>query len=474
MSARAVLRKAAALLLSVLLLAACAGKKPAKEPTAGAGLDPEQARAIAVEAYLYGFPLVTMEMTRRVLTNAAEPARGRAPMNRFAHVRMFMPPQGKDVIRPNTDTLYSTAWLDLAAGPVVLSLPDTKGRYYLMQVMSAWTEVLAAPGSRVSGTQAQNWVLTGPGWKGTIPPNMKEIRSPTNLVWILGRTYCTGTAEDYALVHALQDQYRLVPLSTWGKPYTPAAGTVDPKVDMQTPVRDQVTALSAAEFFRLMVRIMRDNPALPEDAPMLAKMARIGLVPGQDFELSRLPLAVAGGVAGAARLGLARIAARATSTTGVVNGWAMNLDLGTYGTDYERRAYVAYAALGANLPQDAVYPLSQGWYSGEGHYVLRFPKDGLPPVNAFWSLTLYDGDGYLVENPLNRSSLGTRDALKPGEDGSVTIYVQHESPGPDKEANWLPAPQGTFTLTFRLYWPKTAPPSILDSTWAPPEIELAK
>lgn len=474
MSARALFRKAAVLLLAVLVAASCAQKKAPPAPTAGGGLDPEQARAIAVEAYLYGYPLVTMEYTRRILTNAVEPGAGRAPMNRFAHVRTYVTPGHKEVVWPNSDTLYSTAWLDLSAGPMVLSLPDTRGRYYLMQVMSAWTEVLAAPGSRTSGTQAQKWVLTGPGWKGVLPPDMREIRSPTNLVWIVGRTYCEGTPEDYALVHALQDQYVLKPLAEWGKAAAPQPGRVDPAVDMKTPVREQVEALSAAEFFRLMTRLMRDNPALPQDAPLLEKMAKVGIVPGQDFDLSRLPLAVAGGVAGAPRLGLARIAARATSSTGVVNGWALNLNLGAYGTDYESRAYVAAEALGANLPQDAVYPKSQGWYTGEGRYVLRFPADGLPPVNAFWSLTLYDDAGFLVANPLGRSSLGTRDALKPGPDGSVTLYIQHDSPGPGKEANWLPAPTGTFNLLLRLYWPKTAPPSILDGTWTPPEIELAQ
>jgi hypothetical protein len=294
MSARALFRKAAVLLLAVLVAASCAQKKAPPAPTAGGGLDPEQARAIAVEAYLYGYPLVTMEYTRRILTNAVEPGAGRAPMNRFAHVRTYVTPGHKEVVWPNSDTLYSTAWLDLSAGPMVLSLPDTRGRYYLMQVMSAWTEVLAAPGSRTSGTQAQKWVLTGPGWKGVLPPDMREIRSPTNLVWIVGRTYCEGTPEDYALVHALQDQYVLKPLAEWGKAAAPQPGRVDPAVDMKTPVREQVEALSAAEFFRLMTRLMRDNPALPQDAPLLEKMAKVGIVPGQDFDLSRLPLAVAG------------------------------------------------------------------------------------------------------------------------------------------------------------------------------------
>lgn len=474
MSAHTLFRKAAALLLMILLLAACAEKKASKPPTAGVGLDPEQARALAVEAYLYGYPLVTMELTRRVMTNVAEPKAGHAPMNAFCHSPGYPPADFREIVRPNADTLYSSAWLDLSAGPVVLSLPDAKGRYYLMQVLSAWTEVIAAPGSRTSGTQAQNWAITGPGWKGALPPDMREIRSPTNLVWILGRTYCSGTEADYAAVNAFQKGCRLVPLSAWGKPYTPPAGTVDPRVDMKTPVRDQVEALPAAGFFRLMLRLMRDNPARPEDAPMLEKMARIGLVPGQDVDLTRLPLAAAAGLAGAPRLGLARIAARSTSAANLVNGWSLDLQMGTYGTDYERRAQVAFTALGANLPQDAVYALTQGWYSGESRYVLRFPKDGLPPVNAFWSVTLYDGEGYFADNALHRFNLGTRDPLKPGEDGSVTIYVQRDSPGPDKEANWLPAPAGVFSLMLRMYWPKAAPPSILDSTWAPPELELAK
>lgn len=463
----------AAVLALVALLAACAQKK-APAPKAGAGITPAEARAVATEAYLYGYPLVTMEMTRRVMTNVAAPENGHAPMNEFAHVRRFPPANFRDVTMPNADTLYSTAWLDLSAGPMVLSLPDTRGRYYLMPILSAWTGVIASPGSRTTGTGQQTYVLTGPDWRGSLPPDAREIKSPTNMVWILGRTSCTGTASDYESVHALQNRYTLKPLSAWGKPYDPPVGRADPAVDMKTAVRDQVDAMPAGPYFRLLAKLLRDNPPAPGDAPLLARMAALGLVPGKDFDLGELPPELALAAAGAPRDGQARMASAARSTAQVVNGWSVDLKMGVYDSDYTRRALTAHRSLAANLPQDAVYAVSTGWYRGEGKYVVRFPAGQLPPVNGFWSLTLYDGEYFFAANPLNRFSLGSRDALKTGEDGSVTIHVQRESPGPDKESNWLPAPEKEFNLVLRLYWPKSAPPSILDGSWAPPEIELAR
>lgn len=464
----------AAILALAVLLAACAEKK-APAPKAGAGLDPAEARAIATEAYLYGYPLVTMEMTRRVMTNVAAPENGHAPMNEFAHVRRYPPAGFRDVTMPNADTLYSTAWLDLSAGPMVLSLPDTHGRYYVMPILSAWTGVIASPGARTTGTGPQTYAITGPDWRGSLPSGMSEIKSPTNLVWILGRTSCTGSPSDYEAAHAVQNKYLLVPLPAWGKPAPPAApGRVDPAVDMKTPVRDQVDALPAGPYFRLLAKLLRDNPPTPEDAPLLARMARLGIVPGQDFDLGALPPELALAAAGAPAAGQARMASAARSTAETINGWSVDLKMGVYDSDYGRRALTARRALAANRPQDEVYAVSTGWYRGEGKYVLRFPSGQLPPVNAFWSLTLYDGEFFFAANPLNRFSLGSRDALKHDEDGSVTIHVQHESPGPDREANWLPAPEKEFNLVLRLYWPKSAPPSILDGSWAPPEIELAR
>jgi hypothetical protein len=204
--------------------------------------------ADAQQAYIYGYPLVTMEMTRRVMTNVVKPGNGRAPMGQFSHLRTYPPPEDKAVTAPNADTLYSLAWLDLAKEPVVLSLPDMQDRYYLMPILSGWTDVFQVPGKRTTGTKAQAYLITGPGWTGTVPDGLTHFPSPTSMAWILGRTFCTGTPEDYRAVHALQDRYSVVPLSTYGKAYTPLAGHVDPSIDTKTPVRDQVNRLDGPTF----------------------------------------------------------------------------------------------------------------------------------------------------------------------------------------------------------------------------------
>ncbi len=177
--------------------------------------------SVAHEIYIYGYPLVTMEMTRRVMTNTDVPKDSHAPMGQFYHSRTYPNASFRDVTAPNADTLYSTAWLDLSKEPYILSLPEQKDRYYLVPILDAWTNVIQAPGTRTTGDKAQKYAITGPGWTGKLPEGVTEYKSPTNLVWILGRTYCTGTPEDYKAVHALQDQYTLVPLSAYGKPYTP-------------------------------------------------------------------------------------------------------------------------------------------------------------------------------------------------------------------------------------------------------------
>ncbi len=211
---------------------------------ADAPLSEEDATKIATDAYVYGYPLVTMEMTRRVMTNAAQPKDNHAPMGQFFDARTYPDAAFRDVTAPNADTLYSTAWLDLSKEPYVLSIPDEGDRYYLMPMLSGWTDVFQVPGKRTTGDKAQTYAITGPNWKGDLPDGVKELKSPTSMVWILGRTYCTGTPEDYKAVHEIQDKYKLVPLSAYGKDYTPPKGTVDPKIDMKTPVREQVNGMS--------------------------------------------------------------------------------------------------------------------------------------------------------------------------------------------------------------------------------------
>jgi hypothetical protein len=260
--------------------------KPA-ETTSG-GLTPTEATSIATDAYVYGYPLVSVEMTRRVGTNTEKPVGVHAPINQFANLRAYPNASFKDVTAPNADTLYSSAFLDLSKEPYVLSIPDMKGRYFLMPTLDGWTNVFQVPGKRTTGTKAQKYLISGPGWTGTVPDGVTQYKSETNMVWIIGRTYCTGTPQDYAAVHALQDQYKLVPLSAYGKPYTPPLGNVDPSIDEKTPVRDQVNNLDISAYFNLLAKLMKDNPPTADDAPMVARMARIGLVPGQPFDASKL------------------------------------------------------------------------------------------------------------------------------------------------------------------------------------------
>ena len=240
---------------------------------AEAGGAPEPASgpvADAVEAYIFGYPLVTVEMTRRVLTNAVKPEGLHGPMGQFANIGQYPTAAFKDVTAPNADTLYSSAFLDLSQGPWILQLPDEHGRYYLMPILEAWTNVYADPGTRTTGTGAGEFAIVGPGWHGELPPGAEELRSATNLVWIIGRTYCTGTPEDYAAVHAIQDQYKLVPLSAYGKPYTPPPGKVDPSIDMKATPREQVERMDTISYFKLLAELMKQNPPYAEDAPILS------------------------------------------------------------------------------------------------------------------------------------------------------------------------------------------------------------
>ena len=275
------------------MLLACALAPTASSALAQEAVTPAEASAIATDAYVYGYPLITMDTTRRVMTNTARPEGTHAPMGQFANVRAYPDAAFRDVTAPNADTLYSIAWLDLATEPYVVSIPDEDGRYFLMPMLSGWTDVFAAPGKRTTGTKAQTYAVTGPNWSGTLPEGMKELKSPTAMVWIVARTYCTGTPEDYEAVHAIQDAYKLVPLSAYGKPYTPPTGKVDPAIDMKTPVRAQVNGMKAGEYFSLLAKLMADNPPAEADAAIVARMARIGIVPGEAFDPSKLPAEVA-------------------------------------------------------------------------------------------------------------------------------------------------------------------------------------
>ena len=412
-----------------------------------------------------------MEMTRRVMTNVATPQETRAPMGQFVRAREYPNASYRDVTAPNADTLYTIAWIDVGAEPWVLSIPDMKDRYFLFPMLDGWTTVFQVPGKRTTGTGAQTYAITGPGWKGTLPAGIKEYKSPTNLVWILGRIYCTGTPEDYKAVHEVQDQCKVVPLSAYGKPYTPPEGKIDPSVDMKTAVRDQVNRMDAKEFFTLLAHLMKTNPPSAADAPALGRFAKIGLVPGKDFDASKLNADFVKRIPQVAFVKINRNVKH-------INGWNFTTKTGIYGTDYLMRALVTAIGLGANRPQDAIYPTSlkdadDKDYEGSNKYVIHFEKDQTPPAEGFWSITMYDAQYFFVANPINRYSISPRQNLKANSDGSIDIYVQKDTPGADKEANWLPAPAGKFILMLRMYWPNESDPSILDGTWTIPPVKKA-
>ncbi|MBP6733907.1 MAG: DUF1254 domain-containing protein [Chromatiaceae bacterium] len=464
-------RSAAALCLGALVALPLAAGAAA---TGGPGA--VEAIKIATDAYIYGYPLVTFDMARRQQTNVAAPDAEHAPMGQMIRMRTYPAVDNHCCAAPNADTLYTEAWLDVSAEPAILSIPAMGDRYYIAPLLDGWSEVIEAAGTYTTGGKAQTYAITGPGWSGTLPEGVTQVKPPTGMVWLLGRVYSTGTPEDYKAVHALQDQFSVVPLSAYGTPYTPPAGAVDPGFDMKTSVRKLVNGLNVDAYFERLAELMKTNPPTAEDAPMVAQMARIGLVPGQPFDPSKLDFLDCELLKTVPKLALLEMGLhlKRQKTT---NGWLyFTKGVGDFGTDYLTRGIANLLGPGWNRPQDAVYPLSLkdahgDDYDGAKHnYVMHFDKGQRPPAEAFWSVTLYDSDFFFVPNPIDRYDLAQRDKLNTNPDGSVDLYIQADSPGKDREANWLPAPKGKFQLVMRIYAPKKTPPSILDGTWTPPPV----
>lgn len=464
-----------ALVMLAVLTLGLADSAPAQ--TIDPWIEPEEIKAIAQETYIWGYPLVLMEITRKVRTNFEVPSEtGRAPLNQFVHAKTFPPASFRDVVRPNFDTLYSMAWLDVGPEPLVMTLPKTD-RYHVFQMMDGWSEVFAAPGTRMTGGKGGNYLVVGPKWRGDVPKDMEMLRSPTAHVWIIGRIQTNGPA-DYDFVHKLQAQIKLTPLSQWGKSYVPPKGKVDPNLDMKTPPMITVNNMSSKVFFTALMERLKKDPPHIHDQGVVARMKRIGLEPGKSLDFDALPAVVQQALKDASLEGLKAINQHVQTLGGnLKNEWSITTGaIGYFGADYSFRAFIALAGLGANRPEDAIYPgvMIDGDgkpLSGANRYVLHFAKGQTPPVDAFWSLTMYDGNGFPVENPINRNAIGDRDKLTFNNDGSLTLYIQHQSPGADKESNWLPAPQGPFTLTMRCYSPK---PQIASGEWVPPPLQRVK
>jgi hypothetical protein len=432
----------------------------------------EEAHALGVEAYVYLYPLLMMDATRRQMTNLpAGQAPGFGPMNAFHHIRAFPTAEFRAVVRPNFDTLYSAAWLDVAREPMVVSVPDTDGRYYLLPLYDMWTDAFAVPGSRTSGTGAGRFVVAPVNWDGAVPESAELIEAPTPHVWVIGRTQTNGP-DDYPAVHAVQDGFTVTPLSRLGGEQAEVTAAIDPAVDMRTPPLEQVNAMSAADFFARGANLLAVHGPHYTDWSVLARMRRIGVAHGERFDLGSLPEHVQSGLRDVPADAQQMLHDRARSSATITNGWQIHLELGVYGNSYLHRAMIAMGGLGANQPEDAVYPLlitdSEGQpLDGARDYLLHFEAGELPPVEAFWSVTMYDGDGFQVANAIDRFAIGDRDDLTYNDDGSLDLYLQHSHPGPDLEANWLPAPRGPLGVTMRLYAPR---PQVLDGRWAPPPV----
>ena len=441
---------------------------------AASGLrDEREAQAIAAEAYIYLYPLVMMDATRRQMTNAEAGKRvGFGPMNSFSHMRTLPPVEFKAVPWPSFDTLYSLAWLDLTEGPLIVSVPDTGGRYYLLPVQDMWTDVLAVPGKRTTGTRAGHFAVVPPGWQGELPSGVRRIDATTPHIWIIGRTQVNGP-EDYAAVHQVQDGFTITALSRRGQEPQPVTVTTDPAVDMTTPPVEQVSQMPAAAYFAHAAALMKLHPPHVTDWSILARMQRIGIDPGKSFDIQALDPAIKQALDRAVPAARQAMQAKVPRLGRSVNGWQVNADtMGVYGNYYLKRATLAMVGLGSNPPEDAIYPLTFADadgkpLTGKSGYVLHFDRQELPPVEAFWSVTVYDQDGFQVASPLGRCALGDRDELRYNADGSLDLFVQHDSPGPGREANWLPAPPGPLALFMRLYEPRA---EVLDGRWEPPAV----
>ena len=418
---------------------------------------------LGAEAYIFGYPLVMMDVTRAHATHAV------GPQNQLHRARQFPNANFRAVVRPNVDTLYTTAFINMDQGPWVFEMAANAQRYEVMPFMDAWTNVFAAPGTRTTGTAGGRFLLAGPRWQGSVPEGMTLLRSPTQMVWLIGRTQTNGAA-DYPLVHRLQDGLSLRRLADGAAPAQPSPSAHT--AANATPPLQQMQAMAVQDFFTRLATLMVDNPPAGADAPMLIKLARIGVAPGQAPQWGPLDRA---SVALGRWLADFKVAQELKKPRELVRGWSTPpAMLGQYGTHYNIRAVVAMVGLGANWPADAMYPQARVDAQGQAlngslRYRLRFSPAQLPPVRAFWSVTAYGADDFLIDNPLNRYALGDRDPLLFNADGSLDLWIQAEAPAGEQQRNWLPVKAGApFLLNARLYWPREV---ALDGEWGMPAVE---
>jgi hypothetical protein len=450
----------------------CADTKP-HNPVNVQQAEEDLAFVRGVEAYIWAYPLAISAATAMFATNTDKPLpNGHAPFNNFGHVGRLITATDRDVVSPNGDTVYSSAFLDLKRGAALISVPDTMGRYYSLMLEDAYTNVFGYIGLRATGSGAGKYLIVGPGWKGETPAGAKRIDAPTPLVWVIGRTLIDGE-KDTPNVAAIQQQYQVTIIPPALDPM-PAKQRWNIMLQPKLVPVEQVEALDWRTYFRWAGQLMKDNPPPAADSALYNQFEAIGLTVKNGFDIEQLSPAAQKGLERAYAAGNQIVKMEARKTGGIeANGWAYNLNAGKWGQDFNLRAAIAYRSLGQNTPEEALYmntredgdkqPLS-----GDKKYTITFKKGALPPVDGFWSVTMYNSSDFFVDNPVNRYAIGNRtDGLKTNPDGSLTIFLQQDPPEVEKKSNWLPAPEGNFRLSMRLYVPKA---EILDGKWTPPAV----
>jgi hypothetical protein len=441
-----------------------------------------EAKAIAEEGFIYGLPIVMNYAVMYEFSVDAKNSQFKAPFNQIKNLAYVATYKDTAVVTPNSDTPYSTLWLDLRAEPIVLSMPAVeKTRYYTAQLIDGNTFNYGYIGSRATGSDAGDYMIVGPSWQGTSPPGIKKVfQSSTQFSFVAYRTQLFNP-EDMPNVEKVQAGYKAQSLSAYLKqPTTTAASAIDfPKANAE---------LVKKNFFEYLDFALQFAPAGPEEKEIRARLARIGVGPGKTFDFKDLPLEHKLEIGLGMKDGEEKVERYLASGQKDVNGWKIGSLFGDrqfYSGDWLKRAAAAKGGIYGNDAVEAVYPMTKTLASGEpldgskNNYTLTFPAGQFPPVNAFWSVTMYDGKTQLlIENPISRYLINSPmlPAMRMNPDGSLTLYVQNKSPGADKESNWLPAPNGDIYLVMRLYWPKVEAPSILppgNGTWKPPAIAVA-
>lgn len=433
------------------------------------------APTLAEQAVVYAYPLYEMARMRAATSPKRTEAGQAAPegqrwCNVFTHARQLLRAGGSRVVTPNNDTLYTNAWLDLGAGPLVIDVPDTAGRYYVLGLLDFYTNPFAHLGQRLTGTAARAFVITPPGWQGELPAVFgapgARIEAPTRWLWVIGRILVDGP-QDVAAVNRLQDGFTVRPLADWRAGQPPAPRAFDPACEPKAP-------LTADHFAAQVNAALRENPPPREQAADVARFAAAGISPGasplDEGQRAALQAALDGTLAQLRAAQIGRVQPSGWSCLPVIEGH--------FGNDYRMRATIALKYIGMLESREATYPMA--WHDAQGRalngahrYRLHFAPDALPPVQAFWSITLYDARDYmLVDNPIERYAIGDRTpGLRRDADGGLTLHIQHgQPPGADAQANWLPAPQGDFYLCLRAYVPRA---ELLDGRYqVPPLVRL--